>query len=72
MFSSFITINITQETRKISTNGKVETAKELIDDKDKDWKVFLKFVTLLAISCPLNNCAVVIETVTVTEIDWKF
>ena len=36
MFSSFITINITQETRKISTNGKVETAKELIDDKDKD------------------------------------
>ena len=50
----------------------VETAKELIDDKDKDWKVFLKFVTLLAISCPLNNCAVVIETVTVTEIDWKF
>ena len=52
---SFITIDITQETRKISTNGRVETAKEL------------KFVTL-AISCPLNNCAVVIETVTVTEI----
>ena len=50
----------------------VETAKELIDDKHKDWKVFLKFVTLLAISCPLNNCVVVIETVTVTEIDWKF
>ena len=50
----------------------METAKELIDDKDKDWKVFLKFVTLLGISCPLNNCAVVIETVTVTEIDWKF
>lgn len=69
---SFITINITQETLKISANGKVEAAKELIDDKDKDWKVFLKFVTLWAISCPLNNCAVVIETVTVTEIDWKF
>ena len=67
---SFIYINITQETRKISTNGKVETAKELIDDKDKDGKGFLKFdFTLLAISCPLNNCAVVIETVTVTEID---
>ena len=49
----------------------METAKELIDDKDKDWKVFLKFVTL-AISCPLNNFAVVIETVTVTEINCKF
>ena len=47
----------------------MEAAKELIDDKGKDRKVFLKFVTLLAISCPLNNCAVVIETVTVTEID---